>query len=157
MKKEDLKDLIDHIAKTGLDEVEVETESIRIKVVKHAKPSFSPEDLMIRQSISAAPLSVPSANLMVESAAPEEKKHASDTVTIKSPMIGTFYTAPSPEEDPFIQVGDTVKKGDKVCVIEAMKLFNEIEAEVAGTIVEVLVEDATPVEYDQPLFLIKPA
>jgi acetyl-CoA carboxylase biotin carboxyl carrier protein len=81
----------------------------------------------------------------------------SKLVTIKSPMIGTFYRSPGPEKPVFVNVGDTIKKGDKICIIEAMKLFNEIEAEVSGKIVKVLTDDAKPVEYDQPLFLVEPA
>ena len=78
-------------------------------------------------------------------------------ITIKSPMIGTFYRKPSPEKDTFVNVGDNIKSGDVLCVIEAMKLFNEIESEITGKIVKVLVDDSTPVEYDQPLFLVDPS
>jgi acetyl-CoA carboxylase biotin carboxyl carrier protein len=92
---------------------------------------------------SAAPASAPSA--------------ASNTVTIKSPMIGTFYRRPSPDKPNFVEVGDEVSVGKVVCIIEAMKLFNEIESEVKGKVVKILVEDASPVEYDQPLFLVEPA
>ncbi len=87
----------------------------------------------------------------------EEGSDDSNYVTVKSPMIGTFYRSPSPDKDPFVNVGDTVKEGDVLCVIEAMKLFNEIEAEQGGKIVKVLVDDASPVEYDQPLFLLDPS
>ena len=78
-------------------------------------------------------------------------------VTIKSPMIGTFYRTPGPDKDPFVNVGSTIQKGDKLCIIEAMKTFNEIEAEISGKIVKVLVDNASPVDYDQPLFLVDPA
>jgi acetyl-CoA carboxylase biotin carboxyl carrier protein len=78
-------------------------------------------------------------------------------ITVKSPMIGTFYRSSGPDKPVFVNVGDTIKKGDKICIIEAMKLFNEIEAEVSGKIVKVLTDDAKPVEYDQPLFLVEPA
>ena len=78
-------------------------------------------------------------------------------VEFKAPMVGTFYQSPNPDAPPFVQVGDSIQKGQKLCVIEAMKLFNEIEADISGTLVKVLVDDASPVEYDQPLFLIKPA
>lgn len=94
--------------------------------------------------------------------APDKDKGAEETdsahlVSIKTPMIGTFYRSPSPEKPPYVNVGDTVKEGDIVCVIEAMKLFNEIESEVSGKIVKVLVDDSSPVEYDQPLFLVEPS
>ena len=86
-----------------------------------------------------------------------EDKAAANYVEIKSPMIGTFYRSPSPDKPQFVKVGDTIKAGDVVCIIEAMKLFNEIEAEVSGKVVKVLVDDTTPVEYDQPLLLIDPS
>nr|MBA2762648.1 acetyl-CoA carboxylase biotin carboxyl carrier protein [Segetibacter sp.] len=87
----------------------------------------------------------------------ETATSSANTLTIKSPMIGTFYRRPSPDKPIFVEVGDEVQTGKVVCIIEAMKLFNEIESEVSGTIVKVLVEDASPVEYDQPLFLVEPA
>ena len=86
-----------------------------------------------------------------------ESKDEDNYITVKSPMIGTFYRKPSPDKDTFVNVGDTVKPGDVICVIEAMKLFNEIESEISGKIVKVLVDDSTPVEYDQPLFLVDPS
>ena len=84
------------------------------------------------------------------------KDEADNLITIKSPMIGTFYRKPSPDKDVFIEIGDTIKEGDVLCVVEAMKLFNEIESEVGGKIVKILVDDSSPVEFDQPLFLVKP-
>jgi acetyl-CoA carboxylase biotin carboxyl carrier protein len=89
-------------------------------------------------------------------AKPATEEAAKNLLTIKSPMIGTFYRKPSPDKEPFVKVGDKVGKGQVVCVIEAMKLFNEIESEVSGTIVKILVDDMSPVEYDQPLFLVEP-
>lgn len=109
------------------------------------------------QAPAPTPASVapaPSAPATPTPAAPAPE--AANTITIKSPMIGTFYRSPSPEKPPFINVGDEVQAGKTVCIIEAMKLFNEIESEVSGRIVKVLVDDATPVEYDQPLFLVEP-
>ena len=101
--------------------------------------------------IAAAPPAAP--------AAPAPAPEADDLkyVTVKSPMIGTFYRSPGPDKDMFVNVGDTIGIGDTVCIIEAMKLFNEIEAELSGKIVKILVDDATPVEYDQPLFLVDPS
>ncbi len=87
----------------------------------------------------------------------EEKKEEEDLLVIKSPMVGTFYRRPAPDKPPYVEIGDYVKPGQVVCIIEAMKLFNEIESEVEGTIVKILVEDASPVEFDQPLFLVKPS
>jgi acetyl-CoA carboxylase biotin carboxyl carrier protein len=110
-----------------------------------------------------APMSSPAATVAAPSetaAAPEAAKPANDDakyVTIKSPMVGTFYRSSSPDKPPLVKIGDTVDSGTKVCIIEAMKLFNEIESEIKGKIVKVLVEDATPVEYDQPLFLVDPS
>jgi acetyl-CoA carboxylase biotin carboxyl carrier protein len=96
----------------------------------------------------------------VESQSHEKTETPSDDtsglITVKSPMIGTFYRSPSPDKDPYIKVGDSINKGDVICIIEAMKLFNEIESEVEGKIVKVLIEDSSPVEYDQPLFLVDP-
>jgi acetyl-CoA carboxylase biotin carboxyl carrier protein len=90
--------------------------------------------------------------------APEKKEEAEDKyVIVKSPMIGTFYRASAPDKDAYINVGDGIKPGKVICIVEAMKLFNEIEAEIAGTIVKVLIDDASPVEYDQPLFLVDPS
>jgi acetyl-CoA carboxylase biotin carboxyl carrier protein len=110
--------------------------------------------------IAAAP--VVAAPVVTNVAAPttaENKDSNEDSkyITIKSPMIGTFYRTPGPDKDPFVNVGDTIQKGDKVCIIEAMKTFNEIEAEISGKIIKVLVDNASPVDYDQPLFLVDPA
>jgi acetyl-CoA carboxylase biotin carboxyl carrier protein len=87
----------------------------------------------------------------------ENSNENSRYITVKSPMIGTFYRTPGPDKDAFVNVGDTIQKGDKVCIIEAMKTFNEIEAEISGKIIKVLVDNASPVDYDQPLFLVDPA
>jgi acetyl-CoA carboxylase biotin carboxyl carrier protein len=108
---------------------------------------------------SQLPQAAPQASLPQASAAPaaSQPEAASNTITIKSPMIGTFYRRPSPDKPNFVEVGAEVSPGKVVCIIEAMKLFNEIESEVKGKIVKILVEDASPVEYDQPLFLVEPA
>jgi acetyl-CoA carboxylase biotin carboxyl carrier protein len=101
-----------------------------------------------------APAAAPAAAATPAAPAAEAK---GNLVEVKSPMIGTFYRSSSPDKPPFVEVGSSIKKGDTVCIIEAMKLFNEIESEVSGTIVKVLVNDSTPIEYDQPLFLVEPA
>jgi acetyl-CoA carboxylase biotin carboxyl carrier protein len=111
------------------------------------------------QPVQVAPAAGPAAAPATAEEAPkaeESKTNDANYDDVKSPMIGTFYRSASPDKPPFVGVGDEVKKGDVICVIEAMKLFNEIESEVDGKIVKVLVDDASPVEYDQPLFLIEP-
>lgn len=106
---------------------------------------------------SAAPSPAPSSNQEEAKKESTETKEDSKHVVFKSPMVGTFYRKPSPDKEVFVKVGDKIKKGDIVAIIEAMKLFNEIESEITGTIVKILIDDQTPVEYDQPLFLIDPA
>ena len=161
MKAKELQELLDFIAKSGLNKVHIETEEFTISVqrdpnVKHvvAAPvslAAAPAPLALPAAQPALPPIAPMA-VAGEAAAPA----ASATYTpLKSPMIGTFYRSSGPDSPVFVQVGDMVEKGQIICIIEAMKLFNEIEAEQAGRIVKVLVENATPVEYDQPLFLIE--
>lgn len=163
MKAKEIKDLINFIATSGLDEVSLETEEIKLHIKKQATaaPVAYVEQPVIQQK-AAAPAQIASAPATpVEEATTETSKTPaaddSNYITIKSPMIGTFYRAQNPESAPFVSIGDTVSEGKVVCVIEAMKLFNEIESEVSGKIVQVLVENASPVEYDQPLFLVDPS
>lgn len=159
MNPKEIKNMIDFIAKTGLAEVNIETEAFKIEVKRET------EQRVVSSAQSApAPAQVPAAPSPAPTPTPEAPKTEEKTddgsgnyIEVKSPMIGTFYRAPKPEDPPFASVGDSIKAGDKICIIEAMKLFNEIEAEVSGKIVKVLVENASPVEYDQPLFLIDPA
>ena len=166
MKINEIQDLIKFVAKSGVNQVELETEDFKIVIKtgnaeKKAAKQGVPATAYVQQQmpipgIPAVPVAAPAA-----SAPAAEPKAASDEeskyLTVKSPMIGTFYRKPSPDKPLFVNVGDTVKEGDTVCIIEAMKLFNEIESEVSGKIVKVLVEDNTPVEYDQPLFLVDPS
>ena len=113
---------------------------------------------MVVQATAPAPVAIPAvAPVAAPPAAPAAEAEDDKYVKILSPMIGTFYRSAGPDKDPFVSVGDSFKVGDTVCIIEAMKLFNEIEAEITGKIVKVLVDDATPVEYDQPLFLVDPS
>lgn len=147
MKVKEIKGLIDFITKSGLEEVNLETEQIKLAIKKSAPTQPVPVS-------EAMPVAAPQL-LSSVAATPGEPSH--HYVEFKSPMIGTFYKAPNPDAAPFVEVGSRIEKGQKLCVIEAMKLFNEIEADIPGTIVEILVEDASPVEYDQPLFLIDPA
>ena len=159
MKTKEIRDLIDFIAGTGLNEVNIETEELKLSVKRDRKITQ-----VIEAGAAAAPVVPAPAPAAASSPAPAvtpekpaDSGSASGYVEIKSPMIGTFYRAANPESDSFVNVGDSVSVGQTVCIIEAMKLFNEIESEVSGKIVKVLVENATPVEYDQPLFLVDPS
>lgn len=164
MKINEIQDLIKFVAKSGVNQVELETEDFKIVIKtgnaeKKAAKQALPATAYIQQPMAIP--GVPPVQVAPAPATPTEAKGPSDEeskyLTIKSPMIGTFYRKPSPDKPLFVSVGDSVKEGDTVCVIEAMKLFNEIESEVSGKIVKVLVEDNTPVEYDQPLFLVDPS
>lgn len=165
MNIKEIQDLIKFVAKSGVNEVEIEQKDFKITIRTEHK---SEERQILVQAAApvaqlapaaAAPVApAPVAAAPVAAAAPAPA--ASDDskyVTVKSPMIGTFYRSSGPDKDPFVSVGDMIGKGDTVCIIEAMKLFNEIESEVSGKVVKVLVDDASPVEYDQPLFLVDPA
>jgi len=166
MKAKELQELLDFIAKSGLNKVHIETEEFTISVQREPNVkqivSASPAPLAAAPAPSALPpvqpVLPPIAPMATagEAAAPAAPAaNATSYSPLKSPMIGTFYRSSGPDSPAFVQVGDTVEKGQVICIIEAMKLFNEIEAEQAGRIVKVLVENATPVEYDQPLFLIE--
>jgi acetyl-CoA carboxylase biotin carboxyl carrier protein len=159
MKAKELQELLDFIAKSGLNKVNIETEEFKISVQREpstkqvvsmsAAPMAAPAPQPVAAP-AASPAPAPSAP-----AAPAEAASSASHTALKSPMIGTFYRSSGPDAPVFVQVGDMVEKGQVICIIEAMKLFNEIEAEQSGRIVKVLVENATPVEYDQPLFLIE--
>ncbi len=161
MKVQEIIDLIDFISKKRLDEVKLETSELKLSIKKNTTPKI------IEQQVVAAPLAqvavAPPAQPTTQVVAPTpataavEKEEASKYIEIKSPMIGTFYRSSNPETPVFTEIGSKISNGQAVCVIEAMKLFNEIESEVSGTIVKVLVEDASPVEFDQPLFLVDPS
>jgi acetyl-CoA carboxylase biotin carboxyl carrier protein len=157
----EIQNLIKFVAKSGVSEVKLETEDFKI-VIKNT-PDIKVTALPQVETVQHVPPVAPAAAPAPQTAAPVEqstKKSEEDDskyVTINAPIIGTFYRRPAPDKPPFVEVGDTVKPGDVVCLIEAMKLFNEIESEVSGKIVKVLVEDGTPVEYDQPLFLVDPS
>ena len=161
MKLTEIQDLIKFVSKSGVNEVELETKEIKI-VIKTGKQTAPVMYQAAPAQITTAPAQVIAAPVTtaatetttpVTSAASNESKY----VTVKSPMIGTFYRSAGPEKPAFVNVGDDIAVGKPVCIIEAMKLFNEIESEVKGKIVKVLVDDATPVEYDQPLFLVDPS
>lgn len=153
MNQKEIKSMIEFIAKSGLAEVNIETEEFKIKVRRDTEGRI----VAAPSVVAAAPAPAPVAPAAEATPAAPAKPAANNYVEIKSPMIGTFYRSPKPDQPSFVNVGDQVKAGDKVGIIEAMKLFNEIESEVSGTIVKVLVENASPIEYDQPLFLVEPA
>ena len=167
MKTTEIQDLIKFVAKSGVSEVEIEDKDfkITIKTTPHIKGKQVVETQPIvhmQAPVAAAPVQVAAPTPAPVAPAPTTK--ATETVdddakyiAIKSPMIGTFYRKPSPDKPSFVNVGDDVSKDTVVCMIEAMKLFNEIEAEITGKIVKMLVDDGSPVEYDQPLFLVDPA
>lgn len=168
MKAKEIQELIDFISKSGLDEVNIETEEFKIKVKKNTIPKTqiieTSQAIAPVQTTVSTPGSVtqkPAEDTPAEGGEKSSKggneKDESNLVTIKSPMIGTFYRSSNPDTPPFVSIGDTISTGQTVCIVEAMKLFNEIEAEISGTVVKVLVENASPVEYDQPLFLVDPA
>lgn len=160
MKTKEIRDLIDFIAQTGLNEVNIETEELKLSVKREAdQPRAYVEAVPAPAAPAPAPVApapAPSAPA-AEASAPAGGDDTSKYVAIKSPMIGTFYRSPNPDSPVFVSVGDKVEVGSTVCIVEAMKLFNEIESEVSGTIVKVMVENASPVEYDQVLFLVDPS
>lgn len=154
METKEIQKLIDFIAQSGLDEVNIETSELKIKVKRYgAGPAATPAPAAAPAPLALPQASAPAVATPVTPTAADTEAHY---ITIKSPMIGTFYRASSPETPSLANIGDEVKPGKPVCIIEAMKLFNEIESEVSGRIVKVLVENATPVEFDQPLFLVEP-
>lgn len=172
MEFEKIQSLIRLVSKADITEVELETEEVRL-VIRSDKKSRSDENIpqvvhttmpistqvpmaALPQQPIAQPLMQPQAEAPKETA---QKVGAGDEgkyITVKSPMIGTFYRASAPDRPPFVEVGDQIKPGSVLCIVEAMKLFNEIESEVSGKVIKVLIEDASPVEYDQPLFLVEP-
>lgn len=153
MKAKEIQELIDYISNSGLAEVKIKTEEFELSIKKYA-------DQGTVRIMESAPLPMaPALPTQVQAQIPVQAPVAapSNLVEIKSPMIGTFYLTPNPDSLSFVAEGDSIKPGQTVCIIEAMKLFNEIEAEISGKIVKILVTNATPVEYDQPLFLVDPA
>lgn len=159
MELKEIKELIKLVSEAGVSEVEVERGDFKIAIKKVEEKVIVQSTAPVMQQpvvMQAAPVATPVASAPAAPAAPVANEHASNLITIKSPMIGTFYKTPSPDKPAFVNVGDEIKPGKVLCIVEAMKLFNEIESEVSGRIVKVLVENASPVEYDQPLFLVEP-
>lgn len=152
-----IKNILDLISNSEVDEVSIEEGDFKIKVKKtgtvehvtYSQPSHQPAPFS--QAVQATSIPAPAAT----ESAPVPAVVPASGETVKSPIVGTYYSAPSPDSDPFIKVGDKVQKGQTLCIIEAMKIMNEIESEFSGTIVEILVSDAQAVEFDQPLFIIK--
>ena len=165
MKLEEIQELIKFVAKSGATEVDLEFEGMKISIKSPPKKrrGQTEEPIAIVQQptqIVAAPAPAPTTPISAQPPAESKEEPSTDDsklITIKASMIGTFYRASSPDKPPFVNVGDEIKEGDAICIIEAMKLFNEIESEVSGKIVKVLVDDTTPVEFDQPLFLVDPS
>lgn len=173
MTNTEIQDLIKLVSRSSVSEVEIERKDFKITVKSEGKKKkdgaleagampmqFAPMPAMPTMAApmpqaAPAPAAAPAAE--APKAADAGPAEDANLITVKSPMIGTFYRKPSPDKDSFINVGDDIKVGQTVCIIEAMKLFNEIEAEVSGKVVKVLVDDMSPVEYDQPLFLVEPA
>ena len=150
-----IQDLIKFVAKSGVCEVEIEQKDFKITIKASSKKEAPVH--VIAQPQYAPPPPLPAAPAAAAPAAAPAPAAESKYITVKSPMIGTFYRAAGPGKPIFVNVGDEIKQGKTICIIEAMKLFNEIESEVSGKIVKVLVDDAKPVEYDQPLFLVDPS
>lgn len=159
MKSKEIRDLIDFISNTGLNEVSIETEELKLSIVRDPKVKTQGAPIQVQAPVvNAAPVTAPApATTAAEVPTTEASSSTDNYIEIKSPMIGTFYRSINPETPPFVSIGDKVDSGKPVCIIEAMKLFNEIESEVSGTIVKVMVENASPVEYDQVLFLVDPS
>jgi len=149
MEIRDILSLIKSLSELNLSEIELEVEGIKVRLKKEVSVHVPVKEE--KEVISRAP-----APVGVTIAEKEELRFPPDAVVIRSPIVGTFYRAPSPDSPPYVEIGDIVKKGQTLCIIEAMKIMNEIESEVNGEILDILVENGEPVEYGQPLFLVKP-
>ena len=154
-----IQQLIKFVSKTDVAEVNIENNNFKINIKGSKSISVEPPTQVVHPIIQSQPQITQPTTVTNEPPKAEPVTESSSTdkyLTVKSPIIGTFYRKPSPDKDVFVNVGDTIKEGDTLCVIEAMKLFNEIESDFSGKIVKILVEDSSPVEFDQPLFLIEP-
>lgn len=164
MKTSEIRDLIEFISTTGLNEVNIETKELKLHIKRKPDQKVVKSAAQVVAAHPVAPVHTPAPQVSVPAPSAPAPKPApvpevsagKNTVEIKSPMIGTFYRSANPDSPPFVSVGDKVSKGQTLCIIEAMKLFNEIESEYSGTIVKAMVENATPVEYDQVLFVVEP-
>jgi len=159
MDLKEIQNLIKFVSNSGVAEVKLETGDVKI-TIRTTLEGNTPDITYVQQAPmqqAMAPAPIAAAPVAAAPAAPAAADDNSKYITIKSPMIGTFYRKPSPDKPVFVEVGGTIQKGDVLCVVEAMKLFNEIEAEITGKIVKILVDDMSPVEFDQPLFLVDPS
>ena len=157
MKLKEIQNLIKFVAKSGASEVKLEMEDVKItiKTSDGNQQVIMHEPVVVPQQVPTAPPIVSAPPVVSQEA--EDASEDSKYITVNSPIIGTFYRKPSPDKPVFVEVGDSISEGSVLCVIEAMKLFNDIESEVSGKIVKILVEDSSPVEFDQPLFLVDPS
>ncbi|MBE98000.1 MAG: acetyl-CoA carboxylase, biotin carboxyl carrier protein [Flammeovirgaceae bacterium] len=151
MKIKEIQDIINFIKKSDLDDVSIETENYKIRVKKN-NGNYTTTELPKEVKVST-----PQSQQEVKKVDEKKESTSSNNLIIKSPMIGTFYRSPNPESDPFVSEGDTIKVGQTICIVEAMKLFNDIESEVSGKVVKILVDDNSPIEFDQPLFEVEPS
>lgn len=160
MDLKEIQNLIKFVSNTGVAEVKLETGDVKI-TIRTTLEGNAPDITYVQQAPVAqaipAPKPVAAAPAAAQPAAPAAADENANYITVKSPMIGTFYRKPAPDKAPFVEVGTSISKGSVLCVVEAMKLFNEIESEVSGKIVKILVDDMSPVEFDQPLFLVDPS
>ena len=147
MNIKEIQDIINFIKKTDLDDVSIETENYKIRVKKN-----NAEVIQLKEK-KKIPVKIENDEIKLT----EESEIETNHITIKSPMIGTLYRSPNPESEPYINEGDTINAGQTICIIEAMKLFNEIESEFSGKVIKILIDDTSPVEFDQPLFIIDPS
>ena len=156
MKLKEIQNLIKFVAKSGASEVSLEMEDVKItiKTSDGVSQTIVQEPVIVPQTQS---ITTPQSTPPPPAISPDTDVVDSHLITVKSPIIGTFYRKPSPDKPPFVEVGDMISEGSVLCVIEAMKLFNDIESEVSGKIVKILVDDTSPVEFDQPLFLVDPS
>lgn len=157
----EIQSLIKFVAKSGVSEVKLETDDVKITIrtgtdSRNAETTYVQQIPMAQGPIVQAAVPLETSNPAAETPSDEDNEDNDKYITIKSPIIGTFYRKPSPDKPSFVEVGSDIGEGDVLCVIEAMKLFNDIESEVSGKIVKILVEDSSPVEFDQPLFLVDP-
>ncbi len=161
MDLKEIQNLIKFVSNTGVAEVKLETGDVKITIrttLEGHTPEVTYLQAPMQQAMQTAPIAAPApAAVPATPVAVAPAEENSKYVTIKSPMIGTFYRKPAPDKPMFVEVGSSIGKGDVLCVVEAMKLFNEIESEISGKIVKILVDDMSPVEFDQPLFLVDPS
>jgi acetyl-CoA carboxylase biotin carboxyl carrier protein len=156
MNKKEIEELIRFVSKSGVNEVSLETGDIKI-TIKTGNANRPVEQIVTTVAAPVMQMAAPAPVVAAPAAPAPAPAAGANYITVKSPMIGTFYRTPNPEKPNFVNIGDEIKPGNVLCIIEAMKLFNEIESEVSGRIVKVLVDNSSPVEYDQPLFLVDPS